>query len=326
MSTSNGAESVLHLGTLAGWYRYERRGDDWAPAGRALTYWSASCLAVDPADPQTVYVGSERSGLFVSRDGGASWARPQPNVPRLSLFALRAMPGGVLAGTVPAALYRGDARGGGWEELEDVRRGGSAGSFPPNPDLGTRTRYLAQDPHDPARLYAAIEVGGLLVSDDGGAAWRAANEGLADPDVHQVRPSAMRPGLLVAACGEGVFRSTDRGEHWEEITPPGGRTYGMAVAEDDAGAWYLGLTRGRPNTWLRPEGADGAILRSVNEGASWELIVEMLHGGVMDLSAGPGANGILAATSEGEVLAVDGSGCRTLIHDLPCITALALAH
>jgi hypothetical protein len=46
----------------------------------------------------------------------------------------------------------------------------------------------------------------------------------------------------------------------------------------------------------------------------------------MDLSAGPGANGILAATSEGEVLAVDGSGCRTLIHDLPCITALALAH
>lgn len=45
----------------------------------------------------------------------------------------------------------------------------------------------------------------------------------------------------------------------------------------------------------------------------------------MDMCAGPGTHGVLAATSEGEVLAVDASGCRTLIHDLPCITALALA-
>lgn len=164
MSASTGAEPVLHLSTLAGWYRYERRGGDWLPAGRALTYWSASCLAVDPADPLLVYVGSERSGLFVSREGGVRWERPRPNVPRLSLFALLALPGAVLAGTVPAALYRGDARGGRWEELEDVRRGGSGGSFPPNPDLGTRTRYLAQGPNDPERLYAGIEVGGCAAA------------------------------------------------------------------------------------------------------------------------------------------------------------------
>ncbi|HLH20930.1 MAG TPA: hypothetical protein VK066_00285 [Chloroflexota bacterium] len=290
-----------------------------------MTYWSASCLALDPVDSRVVYVGSERSGLFVSRDGGASWARPQPNVPRLSLFALLALPGAVLAGTIPAALYRGDARGGGWEELEDVRRGGSTGSFPPNPDLGTRTRYLAQDPRNPDRLYAGIEVGGLLVSDDGGAAWRPANEGLSDPDVHQVRPSAVRSGLVVAACGEGVFRSLDHADHWEEVTPPGGRTYGMAVTEDGQGTWYLGITRGRPNTWLRPERADGAILRSDDAGATWQPVAEGLRGGIMDLCPGPGERGVLAATSEGEVLAVDDAGCRTLIDGLPCITALALA-
>jgi hypothetical protein len=325
MTITNGAAPALHLATLAGWYRFERLGDAWAAAGRALTYWSASCLAVDPADPHVVYVGSERSGLFVSRDDGGHWERPQPNVPRLSLFALLALPGAVLAGTVPAALYRGDARGGRWEELEDVRRGGSAGSFPPNPDLGTRTRYLAQDPTHPERLYAGIEVGGLLVSDDGGASWRPANEGLSDPDVHQVRPSATRPGLLVAACGEGVFRSADGGEQWQEVTPPGGRTYGMAVAEDQSGDWYLGITRGRPNTWLREERADGALLRSTDRGATWQPIVEGLRGGIMDLCPAPDDQGVLAATSEGEVLAVDQAGCRTLIRDLPCITALALA-
>ncbi|HEY7066005.1 MAG TPA: hypothetical protein VII06_31325 [Chloroflexota bacterium] len=321
----NDNSTVLHLATLAGWYRFEALGDDWTRTARALTYWSASCLAVDPLDRRVLYVGSERSGLFVSRDGGASWARPQPNVPRLSLFSVLALPGAVLAGTVPAALYRGNANGGRWEELDDVRRGGSAGSFPPNPDLGTRTRYLAQDPNDPERLYAGIEVGGLLVSDDGGASWGGANEGLTDPDVHQVAPSATRPGLVLAACGEGVFRSTDRAAHWQEVTAPGGRTYGMAVTEDASGAWYLGITRGRPNTWLRAERADGAVFRSTDGGATWEPAAEGLAGGIMDLCRGPGAEGVLAATSEGEVLAVDAAGCRTVLRDLPCITAVALA-
>src|SRR4051812_29866010 len=122
MNMSSGAGTTLHLATLAGWHRFRRVGDAWTPDGRALTYWSASCLAVDPVDPAVVYFGSERSGLFVSRDGGDHWERPQPNVPRLSLFALLALPGSVLAGTVPAALYRGDAQGGDWQELDDVRR------------------------------------------------------------------------------------------------------------------------------------------------------------------------------------------------------------
>ena len=54
-----------------------------------------------------------------------------------------------------------------------------------------------------------------------------------------------------AACGEGVSRSTDRGNHWEKVTPPGGRTYGNALAEDDRGNIYMGITRDRPRTWIR---------------------------------------------------------------------------
>jgi hypothetical protein len=32
-----------------------------------------NALAVDPADPKTVYAASEAGGVFVSRNGGASW-------------------------------------------------------------------------------------------------------------------------------------------------------------------------------------------------------------------------------------------------------------
>jgi photosystem II stability/assembly factor-like uncharacterized protein len=323
MSVAMADEKRLHLATHSGWYRFAQKGTKWVPVDRALTYWSATCLAVDPADPGLVYVGTERSGLFLSYDGGSSWQRAEPNVPRLAIFSLLALSGTILVGTVPAALYRKEL--GGWKEMEEFRRGTTGGSFPPNPDLGARTRYLAVDPVLPERLYAGIEVGGLFVSDDGGVSWSPANEGLSDPDVHQVRACARSRGLVLAACGEeGVFRSPDRGAHWEKVTPAGPRTYGTAVAEDNQGALYLGLARGRPNSWLRSEGAEAAILRSSDRGAHWETAAEGIHGAVMDFCACPDGEGVFAGTSEGQLLFVNSLGRRVIATGLPCITALAL--
>jgi photosystem II stability/assembly factor-like uncharacterized protein len=315
------AKKALHLATHSGWYRFEGEGERWLPVDRALTYWSITCLAVDPADPRLVYAGTEHSGLFVSDDGGADWKRVDPNVPRLMISSLLSLPGTVLVGTVPAALYRKSHDG--WEEMRELRRGSTGSVFPPNPDLGARTRYLAADPVVSTRLYAGIEVGGLLVSDDAGLSWGSANEGLSDPDVHQVFACGRTPNLVLAACGEGVFRSLDRAAHWEEITPPGGRTYGTAVAEDSRRAVYVGIARGRPNTWLGSERADAAVLRSQDGGIHWEVAVEGLRGGVMDLCANPDGEGIFAATSEGELLLVNSSGHRVLATGLPCVNAVA---
>ena len=58
---SNG-KNALHLATHSGWYRFERRAEDWVQADRALTYWQMSCVQVDPEDPKRVYIGTEHSG------------------------------------------------------------------------------------------------------------------------------------------------------------------------------------------------------------------------------------------------------------------------
>lgn len=78
MSRTNGRKSALHLATQSGWHRFERRGKEWIQTDRALTYWSLTCLAVDPVDPHVVYAGSEHSGLFVTSDGGTAWRRASP--------------------------------------------------------------------------------------------------------------------------------------------------------------------------------------------------------------------------------------------------------
>lgn len=320
MNKFNGTKCALHVATMSGWYRFEQDGSEWKQAKRYLTYWTLTCLAVDPDQPELVYAGTEHSGLFLTKDAGAQWSRANPNVPRMMLFSALALNGAVMVGTVPSAVYRSKETGG-WEELEGVRVNSIGANFPPSPELQSRTRYLALDPIEPTRLYAGIEVGGLLISDDSGRTWLPANDGLTDPDVHEILPCENKAGLVFAACGEGVFRSFDRAAHWEEITPLS-HDYGMSVTEDGKGVVYLGGAKGRPNTWIREEGANAAILRSDNSGSQWEVVIDKLQGGVMTMCPRPERNGIFAGTSDGTLLAIDDSGARVIATGLPGITAV----
>jgi photosystem II stability/assembly factor-like uncharacterized protein len=182
---------------------------------------------------------------------------------------------------------------------------------------------LTFDPAVPQRLYAGIEVGGMLLSDDSGDTWKPANEGLTDMDIHEVLASEANSGMVYLACGEACFRSLDRAGHWEDISPET-HDYGTAVAEDKNGVVYLGCARGRPNMWIREEGADAAIFRSGDKGASWEKITDHLRGGIMHICPAPDGSRMIAGTSDGSLLLIDDAGAREVVSGLPFVTSVEL--
>lgn len=320
MSESNG-KKALHVATFSGWYRFVQDGKEFKQTKRDLTYWTLTCMSIDPANPQKIYAGSEHSGLFYSENGGARWQRAEPNTPKMMLFSALALDGGVMVGTIPSAVYR--SKNGGWEELAGVRIHSAEANFPPSPELQSRARYLTYDPLAPQRLYAGIEVGGMLVSDDRGDNWRPANKGLTDMDIHEILASAANPGMVYLACGEACFRSTDRAAHWENISPKT-HDYGTAVAEDKSGVVYVGCAMGRPNTWLREEGAHAAVFRSGDKGATWEKLTDNLKGGVMHMCPTPDGSGMIAGTSDGSLLIIDDAGVREVVSGLPFVTSVEL--
>jgi len=318
----NDGKKALHVATFSGWYRFEQDGKTFRQTKRDLTYWTLTCMSVDPDNPQKIYAGSEHSGLFYTENGGARWRRAEPNTPRMMLFSALALNGSVMVGTIPSAVYR--SKNGAWEELEGVRLNSANANFPPSPELQSRTRYLAYDPVASSRLYAGIEVGGMLISEDSGHNWKPANEGLTDMDIHEVLASKASPGVVYLACGESCFRSLDRGAHWENISPKS-HDYGTSVAEDKSGVVYAGCAKGRPNNWLREEGAVAAIFRSSDKGKSWEKINDDLRGGVMNMCPAPDGNGMIAGTSDGCLLLIDDSGVREVVSGLPFVTSVELA-
>ena len=68
-----------------------------------------------------------------------------------------------------------------------------------------------------------------------------------------------------------------------------------------------------------------AILRSRDKGASWEAVIDNLHGGVMHFCRSPDGHGMVAGTSDGTLLVIDDFGAREVASGLPFITCVELA-
>ena len=92
--------------------------------------------------------------------------------------------------------------------------------------VGTRldgvVMAIVVDPRNPATLYAASQTlgsdgGGVFCSDDGGRNWRSI--GLVGQSVRALAQAASNPNILIAGTLQAVFRSSDAGKSWEQISP-----------------------------------------------------------------------------------------------------------
>ena len=224
--------------------------------------------------------------LFCSRTHAISWFPEGPDGGDARTFA--ADPANHLH------LYLGTANG--W--VYESRDGGK--NWLRLARLGNRddlvVKKILVDPADPKHLVAGAWVvadlqhpdGGIFSSQDGGETWTN------QPDMRgqSVRALAIAPSdpkIMVAGTLEGVFRSQDRGAHWQRISPEDNKEIheveSLAIDPADpgiifAGTWHL--------PWKTTDG--GATWTSIKDGIIedsdvFSILIDPKQSNVVYLSA-----------------------------------------
>jgi photosystem II stability/assembly factor-like uncharacterized protein len=285
----------------------------------------ARCLAVDPGDPDTLYVGTTDEGLFRGEDGGEGWERMSGiEHTRVTAVAVSPVDGALYAGTEPSALFVSRDGGVSWRELEALRSLPSAPtwSFPPRP-WTSHVRAIALSHEDPNLVVVGIELGGVVRSADGGETWEDQRPG-AYADCHNLAAHAAAPETLYEAAGGGFAESGDFGESWEAADAGLDRAYvwGLAVDLEDPTVVYSSAAPG-PGRAHGPGFSDAAIYRRSAEGR-WEAVMENVAAFPYALCADPEVPGALyVGFGDGKILhSQDAGESWDEIADVPDLDAL----
>lgn len=236
---------VYYFGaTGGGVWKTTDGGANWEPLGdQTFKTGSVGAIAVSEFDPNVIYVGmgeetlrgnvSHGDGMYKSTDAGKTW---------------RKLPG-----------------------LDDTRHISRIRVHPRNPDLV----YVAAIGH----AFGPNEQRGVFRSKDGGKSWekvlyRGAKAGAID-----LVFDPTNAGILYAALWEivrkpwtfesggptsGLFKSTDGGDTWADITRNAGLPRGTV------GKIGVAVSPANPErVWAIVEAEDGGVFRSDNGGRTW---------------------------------------------------------
>ena len=238
-----------------GLYRYATDNAEWQNLSKGLpSNPQVRALLMHPYNPAILYAGTNR-GPYRSDDRGEHWRALEAPQQGTDVWSLAFHPNDaniIYAGYEPCAIYRSEDGGEHWKKMNTEKV-----VFPHittyMPPLGKRVIGMAADPSDPQDMYAAIEVGGLLASHDGGESWESITDGLYvrnnTVDLHGVQVSRAAPGTVYIITQVGMFRSRYRGRQWEhvqidEMFPGGSYCRGLLVSPDNPHTMYLAAGAG----------------------------------------------------------------------------------
>lgn len=213
----------LFLATEHGVVIAQRAESDWDELRRSLTGQRVTSII---AREGVALAGTTR-GVFRSDDLGQTWRAASEGLRHRHVRWLAYHPDRSdheFAGTEPAGLFVSHDGAQTWRECTEVAalRDQHRWMLPYSPEAGCVRGFAFHA----QRAYAAVEVGGVLRSDDGGETWRLAegSDGKPDlngppepfiyPDVHSLEAHSSSPDRVFAPTGGGFYRSLDGGRTW----------------------------------------------------------------------------------------------------------------
>jgi len=257
----------IYVATRKGLFTVDRVGQaSWAVTRTAFLGDSVTMTLRDPRDNAlyaALNLGHFGVKLHRSEDDGRNWTELQvpryeqmsekqldatPSAPSVEqIWALEAggadQEGLLWAGTIPGGLFRSADRGESWQLIETLwnrsERDNWFGGGYDQPGIHS----ICIDPRDSSHLTLGVSCGGVWVTRDAGQTWNCSTSGMyaeympperrEDPtiqDPHRIVQCAADPDTMWVQHHNGVFRTSDGGSTWQDISTVEPSTFGFAVA------------------------------------------------------------------------------------------------
>lgn len=246
-------------------------GVNWTPLTDELSTTNHGAIAVDPNNPDTLYLGtgeyqtnSKGDGLYKSTDGGVTWQRVLTSVymgTRCSAIAVDPMNSNNVHLAGSSGYHRSEDSGQTWSET-----------------IGGSISSLALDPVNPSNVLIGRKNYGIYRSTDGGLTFDQVTEGLPDDglgriliDICDSQPNVVYAAFVDGSSVVGTYKSEDGGQTWFELVNTPDFAYPQAWYD-----CYIAVDPENPDTvyagGVSPYYANAGIIRSTDGGNSWTEI------------------------------------------------------
>ena len=195
-----GDSRSVFAGGLRVW-RTRDDGNHWAAVSPVLDGSAISAVEIAQADPKVVYIGTEKGGIYRSRDGGDSWSEDlaSPVLPGFTITRLLTSPAN--ARLLYATVANSNAR-----HVFRSRDGGSTWSDIDRGQLPDVPHHAIAIPRaKPSTLYICSDAG-VHVSTDAGETWKSLTRNLPTVPVVDLVYHDGDGTLTAATYGRSIWR------------------------------------------------------------------------------------------------------------------------
>lgn len=226
-----------------------------------------NAILVHPTNPNILYIGVAKGGVWKSTDSGNTWVNLTDELPSQYVGCLAMDPRN------PNILYLGTGEEyfgtnalGGIGIYRSTDGGNTWTLYGSSTFAGARINEIVIDPGNPQKWIVSSDRG-IYVSTDGGSSFIRQLEGRASAlRMHPTNPQRLWAALGPAGFRSGVYSSTDGGTTWTRIT--------ALPIERTLGRIKLDICRSNPDVLYVVFGNDEtdrihSVWRTTNGGTTW---------------------------------------------------------